>query len=166
MKLIYVKTTEITLDSFLKFCFNKLSVTYENKLDDFHRLWKFNLKQKYRIAFENSDYVILNNKGVYIGCLDALKTEVRKGLPIWNIEDIDLIKPYEEEYFEFDGYEKFLQNDKFFINKIGFDRNEEWIYMEIENKDTNYREFLINLKSFTNINKYIRQEKIRRVLDI
>lgn len=166
MKLIYAKTTEINLDSFLKFCFNKLSQSYHKNLSEFHRIWKYNLKSKYINEFENSEYVILNNKGEYIGKLDSFKEEVKKGVYIWDIEDIELVYPYEEECFDFDEYESFIENKKYMINKVGMNRESSWIYMEIENKDTRYRTFIINLKSFTNINKYIRQEKIKKLLDI
>ncbi len=166
MKLIYAKTTDINLDSFLKFCYDKLSHSYRENLSEFNRIWKFTLKSKYINDFENSEYVILNNKGEYIGRLDAFKEDVKKGIYIWDIEDIELIYPYEEEYFVFDEYENFIENKKYFINKIGMNKEGSWIYMEIENKDTHYRQFIINLKSFTNINKYIRQEKIKKLLDI
>jgi sporulation protein YlmC with PRC-barrel domain len=163
MKLIYVKTDEVNIDSFLKFCFDKLSQCYKN-VNDFNRYWKSE-KKKYSVNFQNAEYVIINNRGEYIGCLEQIKDEIKSGLYIWTIEDIDLIKPYEEELFEFEKYNDIIDSYKFQINKVGLNKQGDWIYIEVENKYTHYRSFLINLKTFTNIKKYIRQEKIKNLLD-
>lgn len=164
MKLIYVKTDEIGLDSFLNFCFNKLSKHYRD-FNVFNKQWRNKLKQKYVLNFQNSDYIIINERGQYIGCLEIFKVEIKSGIYIWTIDNIDLISPYDEEYFDFDKYENVIDDDKYFINRVGFNKFGDWIYFEIENKYTHYRNFLINLKNFTNIKKYIRQEKIKNLLD-
>lgn len=164
MKLIYVKTDEITLDSFLKFCYNKMLNHYSKNLDEFNRLWKTSLIKKLKTFFENSEYIIVNSRGEYIGCLEYYKEEIKSGLYIWNIEDIDLIRPYEEEYFDFEKW-NIIDSDKYKINRVGINRKGDWNYIEVENKFTHYRSFLLNLKTFTNIKKYIRQEKIRNLLE-
>ncbi len=161
MKLIYVKTDEISLESFLNFCYNKLCENYRNIVS----VWRSILRKKYSVNFQNSEYVIISSKGDYIGCLEQLKEEIKTGLYIWTIDDIDLINTYEEEFFDFEKYYNIIDNDRFLINKMGFNRQEEWIYIEVENKYTHYRSYLINLKTFTNIKKYIRQEKINYLLD-
>lgn len=167
MELIYINTSDISLEEFLKFCYKKFTLKYHKKIDEFNKIWRFKWKTKYVVAYQNSECIIINNKGQYIGCLEQLKDSISKDVFDWTIEDIDLIKSYEEEFFDFEKWYKVINIDsvKFKITKIGLNKYKKWIYLEIENKYSHYRSYLINLDTFTNIKKYIRQEKINNLLD-
>ena len=164
MRLIYVKTDEISLDTFLIFCFRKLSKKYTDK-SSFNKFWLNKLKYKYIDIFNTSIYVLINNQGEYIGCLDVISDVVYKNHSIWDIENVDLVNPYEEEFFDFEKYNFIIDKDKFKINNIGFNKKNDWIYMEIENKYTHYRNYIINIDTFINIKRYIRYEKIKNLLE-
>lgn len=156
MKLIWLKTNEISLDEFLNFCIKRQNIKdkYQYK----------NIKNLYSLLFDSNSHIILNDKGEYLGGLEHIKERVCSGNAIWSIDDIDLINVYEEEYFDFDGYERFVNDPKYKIVKIGFNRKKEWIYLEIENNYTHYRNYIINFECFINIKKYIRQSKINSLL--
>lgn len=156
MQLLYIKTSEISLEVFLKFCYNKLT----NKKN-----WKKFLEKSYIISYQNSEYILFTSKGKYIGCLEQLKEIIRSGQYIWTINNIDYIEAYEEEYFDFYEYENLIDIEKYKISKISFNRKKEWIYIEVENKYSHYRSFMINLNSFINLKKYLRLEKINNLLN-
>jgi hypothetical protein len=163
VKNIYVNTEETNLDSFLKFCYSRL-ITNSRDVKQFNKEWKYVLKNKLKSIFENSVYIIINEDGEYVGHLDFFQEYIKKGLAIWNVEDIELLGVYDEEYFDFDKWD-IIDDDKYVINRVGFDKNEEWVYIEIENKFTHYRNFLINLTKTINIKKYIRCQKIKNLLN-
>jgi hypothetical protein len=165
MKLIYVKTDEISLDSFLKFIYNKMIINCGKNKNDFNRIWKNSLVKKMKYCFENSEYLVINNRGDYIGCLEYTKEEIKSDIYIWNIEDIDLVNSYEVEYFDFEKWNIIVNDEKFKINRVGINTDGVWNYIEVENKFTHYRSFILNLKTFTNIKKYIRHNKIKNLLE-
>ncbi len=163
MKNIYVNTEETSLDAFLKFCYSKLIANTKN-VKEFNKEWKNNLIHKMSSIFESSTLIIINDRGEYIAHLDLFQESIKTGLSIWNVEDIEMLGVYDEEYFDFDKW-SIVDDDKYIVNRVGFDKKEEWIYIEIENKFTHYRYFLINLKKMVNIKKYIRCQKIKNLLN-
>jgi hypothetical protein len=118
-----------------------------------------------KYCFENSEYLVINNRGDYIGCLEYTKEEIKSDIYIWNIEDIDLVNSYEVEYFDFEKWNIIVNDEKFKINRVGINTDGVWNYIEVENKFTHYRSFILNLKTFTNIKKYIRHNKIKNLLE-
>ena len=162
MKFIYINTSEVSVDTFLKFCFKKIK---QNKNDYIIKNWENIIKNSYIMYYWSCEIILINNFGEYIGGLDKPKISVGDDIFIWEIIDIEQIPCYELEFFDFENYTNLLTNEKYKISSMGLTRNKKWVYMEIENKYTHYRSFVLNIHNFISMKKYIRQERIKSIFD-
>ncbi len=165
MGLIYAKTNEITLEVFIEYCFQKLSKNYTKNLSEFFNNWKTKLIYSYRINYIGSSCILMNEKGFILGTLSNIPDFITPDYPAWNIDNIDYLTSYEEEYFDFDKFEHLIEKEKYKIIKAGLNRKNDWIYLQIENKFTNHRTCIINLKNIKDLKSHIRKEKINRLLE-
>lgn len=161
MKLLFVKTSEVDINMFLKFCFNKLKTHIKN----INLVWDKTIKEEYIFLYSISHYILINEKGKIIGNLDKVSDKTSSGLNMWNIRDIHEIPTSEIQCFNIDKYSNIINDSKYKPIKIGLNDMCNWVYMIIENKMTNYRDFLINLDSLENLKKYIRVEKINKIFN-
>ena len=159
MDVIYIPTKDVDLDTFLKFSFNKLKIQ-DKKITKY---WNSDLKDMYIMYYQSSEIVLINNFGEYIGSLGNNKENIGDDLFIWDINDIEFLNCYENEFFDFDNYINLIKNIKYKISSIGLNKTKNWIYIEVENKFTNYRSFVVNINFFTSYKKYIRQERINKL---
>ena len=162
MKFIYINTSEVDLDTFLKFCFKRIK---QNKNDFLIKNWDKSIKNSYMMYHSTCELILVNNFGEYIAGLETPKIGVGDNIYIWEINNIEQILCYELEFFDFENYSDLLTNEKYKISSMGLTRNKNWIYMEIENVYTHYRCFVLNIQNFISFKKYIRQERIGELFD-
>lgn len=157
MEILYFKTNDFSLSDILDYC---ISIYEDNGLsnDEIYE-WKSLIKQFYPHA-----NIFIMNERCEIVAIDDQNIRTSSGDIIWTVIDIDYLEIDDVEYFDLDKY-KHIVDIGYKVVEAGYNMNQKWIYIKAESKKTHHRSYLFNLQNIHNLIGYIRQKKIKLLLN-